>query len=104
MSALAGAHAGAPEPWVTTDGVAVSSAPTIRGATPRCQVPFTAQGDCPTFLIAAGHHIKVVQEILGLSFITIAAESYTSVPPEPARRSVEDVAALIPIESIASSA
>ena len=39
--------------------------------------------------------MKVVQETLGLSSITIAADTYTSVLPELARRSAEDVAALI---------
>ena len=46
-------------------------------------------------LLAAGHDMKVVQETLGLSSITIAADTYTSVLPELARRSAEDVAALI---------
>jgi integrase len=48
-----------------------------------------------TLLLAAGHHMKVVQETLGLSSITIAADPCTSVLPELARRSAEDVAALI---------
>ena len=48
-----------------------------------------------TLLLAAGHDMKVVQETLGLSSITIAADTYTSVLPELARRSAEDVAALI---------
>ncbi len=39
--------------------------------------------------------MKVVQEALGLSSITIAADTYTSVLPQLARRSAEDVAALI---------
>jgi site-specific recombinase XerD len=43
----------------------------------------------------AGHSMKVVQETLGLSSITIAADTYTSVLPELARQSAEDVAALI---------
>jgi hypothetical protein len=42
--------------------------------------------------------MKVVQETLGLSSITIAADIYTSVLPELARRSAEDVAALIRTE------
>lgn len=50
-----------------------------------------------TLLLAAGHHMKVVQETLGLSSITIAADTYTSVLPELARQSAEDVAALVPI-------
>jgi hypothetical protein len=44
---------------------------------------------------AAGHDMKVVQETLGLSSITIAADTYTSVLPELARKSAEDVAAII---------
>jgi integrase len=48
-----------------------------------------------TLLLAAGHDMKVVQETLGLSSITIAADTYTSVLPELARRSAEDVATLI---------
>ena len=48
-----------------------------------------------TLLLAAGHDMKVVQETLGLSSITIAADTYTSVLPELARKSAEDVAALI---------
>jgi hypothetical protein len=39
--------------------------------------------------------MKVVQETLGLSSITIAADTYTSVLPQLARQSAEDVAALI---------
>ena len=39
--------------------------------------------------------MKVVQETLGLSSITIAADTYTTVLPELARQSAEDVAALI---------
>jgi integrase len=48
--------------------------------------------------MAAGHHMKVVQETLGLSSITIAADTYTSMLPELARRSAGDVAALIRTE------
>jgi hypothetical protein len=44
---------------------------------------------------AAGHDMKVVQDTLGLSSITIAADTYTSVLPQLARQSAEDVAALI---------
>jgi len=46
-------------------------------------------------LLAAGHDMKVVQEPLGLSSITIAADTYTSVLPQLARQSAEDVAALV---------
>ena len=48
-----------------------------------------------TLLLAAGHDMKVVQETLGLSSITIAADTYTSVLPQLARKSAKDVAALI---------
>ncbi|HEX3957502.1 MAG TPA: site-specific integrase [Trebonia sp.] len=48
-----------------------------------------------TLLLAAGHDMKVVQETLGLSSITIAADTYTSVLPQLARQSAEDVAALV---------
>ena len=44
---------------------------------------------------AAGHDMRVIQETLGLSSITIAADTYTSVLPPLARQSAEDVAALI---------
>jgi integrase len=48
-----------------------------------------------TLLLAAGHDMKVVQETLGLSSITIAADTYTSVLPDLARQAAEDVAALL---------
>ena len=48
-----------------------------------------------TLLLAAGHDMKVVQETLGLSSITIAADTYTSVLPQLAHQSAEDVAALL---------
>ena len=48
-----------------------------------------------TLGLAAGHDMKVVQDTLGLSSITIAADTYTSVLPQLARQSAEDVAALI---------
>ena len=57
-----------------------------------------------TLLLAAGDDMKVVQEILGLSSITIAADTYTSVLPQLARQSAEDVAALIRPASTASRA
>ena len=53
-----------------------------------------------TLLLAAGHHMKVVQETLGLSSITIAADTYASVLPELARQSAEDVAALVALDKI----
>jgi len=48
-----------------------------------------------TILLRAGHDLKVVQETLGLSSITIASDTYTSVLPELARQSAEDAAAVI---------
>jgi len=39
--------------------------------------------------------MKVVQETLGLSSITIAADTYTSFLPQLARQSAEDAAALV---------
>jgi hypothetical protein len=39
--------------------------------------------------------MKVVQETLGLSSVTIAADTYTSVLPDLARQSAEDAAAII---------
>ena len=48
-----------------------------------------------TLLLVAGYDMKVVQETLGLSSITVAADTYTSVLPQLARQSAEDVAALI---------
>ena len=39
--------------------------------------------------------MKVVHEALGLSSITIAGDTYTSVLPQLARQSAEDVAALV---------
>ncbi|WP_067141604.1 tyrosine-type recombinase/integrase [Microtetraspora malaysiensis] len=50
-----------------------------------------------TLILAAGHDLKVVQETLGLSSITIAADTYTSVLPDLARQAAEDAAALIPL-------
>ncbi|NKZ03716.1 site-specific integrase [Actinomadura latina] len=48
-----------------------------------------------TILLRAGHDLKVVQEPLGLSSITIASDTYTSVLPDLARQSAEDAAAVI---------
>ncbi|WUI01589.1 site-specific integrase [Spirillospora sp. NBC_00431] len=48
-----------------------------------------------TILLRAGHDLKVVQETLGLSSITIASDTYTSVLPDLARQSAEDAAAVI---------
>jgi integrase len=48
-----------------------------------------------SILLAAGYDMKVVQETLRLSSITIAADTYTSLMPELARQSAEDAAAVI---------
>lgn len=48
-----------------------------------------------TILLRAGHDLKVVQETLGLSSITIASDTYTSVLPDLARQAAEDAAAVI---------
>jgi integrase len=48
-----------------------------------------------TILLRAGYDMKVVQETFGLSSITIAADTYTSVLPDLARQSAEDAAAII---------
>ncbi|SEG79039.1 Phage integrase, N-terminal SAM-like domain [Thermomonospora echinospora] len=48
-----------------------------------------------SFLLAAGYDLKVVQETLRLSSITIAADIYTSLLPQLARKSAEDAAAII---------
>ncbi|MDB4872714.1 MAG: hypothetical protein JWL97_3718 [Gemmatimonadales bacterium] len=48
-----------------------------------------------TILLRAGHDMKVVQETLGLSSITIAADTYTSVLPELAKQSAEDAATIL---------
>ncbi|OLT30488.1 hypothetical protein BJF79_09575 [Actinomadura sp. CNU-125] len=48
-----------------------------------------------TFLLAAGHDMKVVQETLRLSSLAIASDIYTSVLPQLARQSAEDAAAIV---------
>jgi integrase len=48
-----------------------------------------------SILLAAGYDMKVVQETLRLSSITIAADTYTSLLPDLARQSAEDAAAII---------
>ncbi|WP_067459753.1 site-specific integrase [Actinomadura macra] len=48
-----------------------------------------------TFLLTAGYDMKVVQETLRLSSITIAADTYTSLLPQLAHQSAEDAAAII---------
>jgi hypothetical protein len=57
--------------------------------------PFSMVGKPLPTSLAAGHDMKVVQETLGLSSITIAGDTYTSVLPQLARQSAEDVAALV---------
>ncbi|MEU6036149.1 tyrosine-type recombinase/integrase [Actinomadura sp. NPDC047616] len=48
-----------------------------------------------SFLLAAGYDMKVVQETLRLSSISIAADIYTSLLPQLAHKSAEDAAAVI---------
>ncbi|MFI0351325.1 tyrosine-type recombinase/integrase [Actinomadura sp. 9N407] len=48
-----------------------------------------------SILLSAGYDMKVVQETLRLSSITIAADTYTSLLPELAHQSAEDAAAVI---------
>ncbi|GGV45146.1 site-specific integrase [Actinomadura cremea] len=48
-----------------------------------------------TFLLAAGHDMKVVQETLRLSSLAIASDIYTSVLPQLARQAAEDAAAIV---------
>jgi integrase len=51
-----------------------------------------------TLALAAGTDMKVVQEMLGHSSITITADTYTSVLPEIARAAAQAAADLIPRE------
>jgi integrase len=48
-----------------------------------------------SILLAAGYDMKVVQETLRLSSITIAGDTYTSLLPDLARQSAEDAAAVV---------
>lgn len=49
-----------------------------------------------TLALAAGTDLKIVQEMLGHSTITLTADTYTSVLPEIARAAAEATAAVIP--------
>lgn len=49
-----------------------------------------------TMALAAGTDLKIVQEMLGHSTITLTADTYTSVLPELARTAAEHTAGLIP--------
>jgi integrase len=49
-----------------------------------------------TLALASGADLKVVQEMLGHSSITITADTYTSVLPQVARAAAEGVADLVP--------
>lgn len=49
-----------------------------------------------TLALAGGVPLKVVQEMLGHSSVTITADTYTSVLPEVAREAAERVAAMVP--------
>jgi len=46
--------------------------------------------------LAAGTDLKIVQEMLGHSTITLTADTYTSVLPELARTAAQHSATLIP--------
>jgi integrase len=49
-----------------------------------------------TLALASGADLKVVQEMLGHSSITITADTYTSVLPELARAAAEGVPGILP--------
>jgi integrase len=49
-----------------------------------------------TLALAGGAALKVVQEMLGHSSITITADTYTSVLPQVAHAAAESAAALVP--------
>ncbi len=49
-----------------------------------------------TLALAAGADMKVVQEMLGHSSITITSDTYTSVLPEVPKKAAEDAARLVP--------
>ena len=53
----------------------------------------TAQPPSPS--LAAGADLKVVQDQLGHSTITLTADTYTSVLPETARAAADNTAALL---------
>ena len=55
-----------------------------------------------TMALAAGTDLKIVQEMLGHSTITLTADTYTSVLPELARTAAEHTAHLIPRTTAAS--
>ena len=55
-----------------------------------------------TIALAAGTDMKVVQDMLGHSSITLTSDTYTSVLPEIARAAAENTASLIPRTSRAS--
>lgn len=57
-----------------------------------------------TIALAAGTDMKIVQEMLGHSSITLTADTYTSVLPEIARAAAENTASLIPRTGRARSA
>jgi integrase len=56
--------------------------------------PVTLHG-AATLALAAGADLKVVQDQLGHSTITLTADTYTSVLPETARTAAERTAALL---------
>ncbi len=46
-------------------------------------------------MLAAGYDLKLVQELLGHSTITLTSDTYTTVLPQIARAAAEGVAALL---------
>jgi len=57
-----------------------------------------------TLTLATGADLKIVQELLGHSSITITADTYTSVLPEVARAAAEAAARLVPRNNPAAAA
>ncbi|RPF41822.1 site-specific recombinase XerD [Streptomyces sp. Ag109_G2-6] len=53
-----------------------------------------------TLALAAGAEMKVVQEMLGHSSITITSDTYTSVLPEVARKAAEAAVRLVPRQAV----
>lgn len=60
--------------------------------------------DAATLTLATGADLKVVQELLGHSSITITADTYAHVLPELARETAEAAARMVPRKGRASGA